>query len=370
MYTNTPNTITRHLTGRPVVLWIDHALGGGTEVYSKQQIKTLRKHHDIIRLQYFPATELYHITWGINRHCVFKTPNIHQVYNLCCDLHLDEIVVNNLVAYKSTTDTLGIISAIKQNNPYCPSVSFRGHDFQCICPSFNLINRDGKYCDLKYCGGCEKCWAKNNTLNKALISGATTIYAWRNAWGDFLENTTDSVILFSETIANIFTKIYPNIKNKIQIIPHTVREYKTVKIKTHNDINIAVLGAISQQKGAGVIRSMAQYLSGDVKIKIIGTMKNAPDSVFVHGHYKARQLPHLMKKHKIDLVFIPSIWPETFSYTTSEAISMGLPVACFDMGAPAERVARYKRGLVLREISPQKNLSEIINFIQTQRQAL
>jgi len=44
---------------------------------------------------------------------------------------------------------------------------------------------------------------------------------------------------------------------------------------------------------------------------------------------------------------IPSIWPETFSYTTSEALLLGYPVLCFNLGAPAERVRRYDCGLVV-----------------------
>ena len=72
-----------------------------------------------------------------------------------------------------------------------------------------------------------------------------------------------------------------------------------------------------------------------------------------------------MEKYRADIVFIPSIWPETFSYTTSEAISMGMPIACFDMGAPAQRVGDYEHGLVLPQINPEKNLKQITEFIKS-----
>ena len=74
-----------------------------------------------------------------------------------------------------------------------------------------------------------------------------------------------------------------------------------------------------------------------------------------------------MEKNNVDIVFIPSIWPETFSYTTSEAMMMGLPVACFDMGAPAERVKKYEKGLIIEKIDGQYALDSIINFIRRQR---
>lgn len=371
-YTNNQMTVIKHLNNNPIILWIDHALGGGTEVYSKQQFKKYKKTFDVIRLQYFPATELYHVTHARNKKWGFKTRDLDAIYQFCFGLNICEIVVNNIVAYKSAPEMLKFVKRLKDNAIPQPSVSFRGHDFHCICPSYNLINCDGQYCAMHYDGGCEKCWANkklgtSKIAHNVLKSGATTICDWRMAWGDFFASTADSAIIFSEKIADLFTQIYPQLKNKIQIIPHATHQYKPVHIPPHNEINIAVLGAISQQKGADVIRIMANDLPFDTNIKIIGTMTNAPDNVFVHGKYKPKNLPQIIKKHKIDLVFIPSVWPETFSYTTSEAISMGLPVACFNMGAPAERVSNYSRGLVLNKISPKENLNELIEFIKKQR---
>ena len=371
-YKNNPWTLARGLTGRPIILWIDHALGGGTEVYSKRQFKILCKKFDVLRLQYFPRTELYHLTFACNHHRIWTTHNLDAIADFLCELRIEEIVVNNLVAYKSTTDMLRMIAYIKQNCLGVARVSFRGHDFQAICPSFNLMNCDGKYCDLCYAGGCEDCWrhkklADNPISHNVLKSGATTICAWRAAWGKFLTDVADEIILFAEPIAEIFLRAYPGIKDKIKIIPHAVRNYRRAKIRPHDDINIVVLGNISQQKGAGVICDMAKNLPDDTNIIIVGNMKNAPDNIFVHGKYNANRLPRLMKKYRADIVFIPSIWPETFSYTTSEAMSMGLPIACFDMGAPAQRVGEYERGLVLSEINPEKNLAQIIEFIKRMR---
>lgn len=369
-YKNNLNTFARGLTGRPIILWVDHALGGGTEVYSKRQFKILCKKFDVLRLQYFPRTELYHLTFASNRHKIYTTYDINEIADFLCGLGLDEIVVNNLVAYKSTTDMLKIVAQIKHK---CGArASFRGHDFQSICPSFNLMNCDGNYCNLCYAGGCEDCWrnkrlADNAISHNVLKSGATTICNWRGAWGDFFENVADEVILFAEPIADIFVRVYPTIQNKIKIIPHTVRDYRRAKIKPHEEINIVVLGNISYQKGAGVICDMATKLPDNVNIIIVGEMKNAPGNITVHGKYKANKLPKLMEKYQADIVFIPSIWPETFSYTTSEAMSMGLPVACFDMGAPAGRVSAYEYGLVLNEINPEKNLVQIIEFINSIR---
>lgn len=363
----------RYLTGQPIILWVDHALGGGTEVYSKRQFKILKKDYDVIRLQYFPRTELYHITMADNKNHIFTTRNMDLIFDFCTGLGITEIVVNNLVAYKNTLEVLKKIKELKQQCVGKPSVSFRGHDFQAICPSFNLINCDGKYCAVKYNGGCEKCWRRKKLSDdpishNVLKSGADKICVWRQVWGDFFANVADDVILFSGVIEKIFAGAYPQIKSKVRIIPHSVRLFRKVNVKPHTDINIAVLGNISHNKGANVVCEMAKNIPENANIIVVGTMKGAPKNITVHGAYKQNRLPQIMEKHRIDLVLIPSIWPETFSYTTSEAISMGLAVACYGIGAPAERVEQYDKGLVLDKISPDENLTQIINFVKRLRE--
>lgn len=360
-----------YMNGKPIIVWFDHALGGGTEVYSKRQFKQLGDEYDVLRIQYVPATKLYHLTRAENHRQLFTTDTPDEIMEFLCTLNIREIVVNNMVAYRDTLKTLDVIDAICNGCKIRPRVSYRGHDYHAICPSFNLINCDGKYCQLNYPGGCEKCWkhkvmAPNPISDCILKSGAKTIGQWRHRWGKFLDQTVDEIIVFSDFGAEILRRAYPSISHKIAVIPHTVHQYRTAKIKPHNGINIVVLGTMSHQKGADVIRDMAGYLNlyPNVKITIIGDMKKPPQNIRVHGKYTAKNLVRIMEKYMADIVLIPSIWPETFSYTTSEAMSMGLPVACFDMGAPAERVCKYKYGLVLSDVAPQKNLQQIIEFIQ------
>lgn len=363
----------RYLTGRPVIIWFDHALGGGTETYSRRQFADLRDRYDVIRIQYYPGKlGGFKLTNPRNRDALWQIPDLTMFTTFCRTISVHEIVVNNLVIYADAPAVLQVISHLKQTLPTVPTVSFRGHDFYGVCPSFNLMNCDNVYCDLSYHRGCEYCWkhrimSPRTKDNIAFRSGVQSIAQWRQSWGDFFENTVDEIILFSPAIEKIFTRAYPSVAHKIKIIPHQVRAYPRVSIRPHTDINIAVLGNMSYQKGAGVITEMAAHLPPNVHIFVIGNMKNAPENIHVHGPYRPHNLPRIMSRYQVDVVLIPSIWPETFSYTTSEAMSMGLPVACYNMGAPAERVSTYEHGLILDDIAPQKNLNEIINFVYEHR---
>ena len=87
----------------------------------------------------------------------------------------------------------------------------------------------------------------------------------------------------------------------------------------------------------------------DIRLCLIGyTGDEGENKIFKEtGKYRREQLPRLVLENDIDLFFIPAVWPETFSYTTSEIMAMNMPLAVFDIGAPAERVKDYARGAVL-----------------------
>ena len=60
----------------------------------------------------------------------------------------------------------------------------------------------------------------------------------------------------------------------------------------------------------------------------------------VHGNYQLRDLPALVARYGVTAWFIPSIWPETFSFTTHEALATGMPVYSYDIGAQGEALSR------------------------------
>lgn len=354
---------------RPIILWIDHSLGGGTETYTKNQFETLTKNNNVIRMQYWPWFKKYSLTIGTNTKTSVYTDKLSDLEKICKTLSISKIVVNNLVGYENSLNILDFVSKIKRNS----HVSFRGHDFQSLCPCFTLLDCDGNFCNFKHKKGCEYCWkhkflGTNEYENNILRSGATTVKIWREKWGKFFTETVDEVIIFSEKIKDMFVQIYPQLSDKIVIIPHHVKKLPRVTVKSHDCINIATIGNISNAKGRDIIYQISKLLPSDnsVKLFVIGNIENPNEitNITITGKYKTSELPKLIKNHQIDIVFIASILPETFSYTTSEVMSMGIPVVCYNMGAPSERIGKYDKGLVLEKISPAENLTEIIEFVK------
>ena len=105
-----------------------------------------------------------------------------------------------------------------------------------------------------------------------------------------------------------------------------------------------------EHKGASIVKSIAEHSrAAGISVVLFGDFEDGqkPDGIKVIGEYQRDELSDLVQSEEIDVIFFPSIWPETFSFTCSEAISMGLPVASFDIGAPAERIKTYDLGKVM-----------------------
>ena len=86
---------------------------------------------------------------------------------------------------------------------------------------------------------------------------------------------------------------------------------------------------------------------GRVLIGNIDPFYSLLPSTKVHGTYKITDLPDLVAQYGITCWLIPSVWPETFSYVTHEALATGMPVLCFDIGAQADTVRQAANGVVL-----------------------
>jgi hypothetical protein len=66
---------------RPIILWIDHSLGGGTETYTKNQFETLTKKNNVIRMQYWPWIQKYSLTIGKKQTHRYMLKNYHILKN-------------------------------------------------------------------------------------------------------------------------------------------------------------------------------------------------------------------------------------------------------------------------------------------------
>jgi glycosyltransferase involved in cell wall biosynthesis len=67
----------------------------------------------------------------------------------------------------------------------------------------------------------------------------------------------------------------------------------------------------------------------------------------LHGAYVIEDIPMLAARYGVTHWLIPSVWPETFSYTVHECLATGLPTLAFDLGAQGDAVRAAANGVAL-----------------------
>jgi hypothetical protein len=73
----------------------------------------------------------------------------------------------------------------------------------------------------------------------------------------------------------------------------------------------------------------------------------ATGRVFVTGRFEPDEAVGLIAGQNARIGFVASICPETWCLSLGDIWRAGLPAAAFDIGAPAERIRRSGRGIVL-----------------------
>jgi hypothetical protein len=122
---------------------------------------------------------------------------------------------------------------------------------------------------------------------------------------------------------------------------------------------VAVLGAIGPDKGARRLEKLVELTRQRglaLRWVLIGYLDRgrdpwqSSDGVFaMHGPYASDALPDLLEHYCVRLVAYPSVGPETFSFTLSEAWTAGLPAVVPPIGALVDRVSATGAGWVLTE---------------------
>ncbi len=342
-------------------LIFDHSIGGGANVYAKELIEKYKKEKKnvlYIRFDFYAGRYILSHSFQSYRFN-FALNTFEDLKSLLDQLNLQEIFLNNLVSYQDIFSLLDYINALVTKDSNIKLI-VPIHDFYCICPSYTLLNNENNYCNVPSIETCQKCMQTNNSEWKSFYSDKIDMEKWRKNWLVLLENSF-SILCFSNSSKNILLKAYPSLdESLIQVIPHTVVPLPPVE-KEHKkndgkEITIGVLGAINYSKGSHFIKEFVKQIENehfDINIVLIGETSDQINSNHLHitGRYKREDLPEIVVKHKIDIFFIPSIWPETFSYTTQEIMMMHMPLMVFDLGAPAERVKNYEKGFIIKDIS-------------------
>jgi len=246
------------------------------------------------------------------------------------------------------------------------------HDYKIICPRINLIDREGRYCgepaDEARCDAC--------LVSDGNDFGVRSIRDWRAMHHQVLRGA-ERILVPDQDVADRLVRYYPDIEYTVS--PHDDLDSVSVAIRqleleAGERLRIVVIGAIGRMKGYNILLACARdakkrklpldfilfgYSMDDSRLEQAG--------VTVTGRYleqEALDKLHALAPH---VVWLPSTWPETYSYTLSLAIKGGYPVFAFDLGAVAHRLRGHGMAAGLMPISHADHPRQVNEFFEVRR---
>ena len=244
-------------------LIFDHFLGGGANLYIQERIEQyLKEDKNTLLIAYDFYSHCYILTHRYkNYDFSFKITDFEELTQFIDSLQLAEIFINNFVSYKNPHTLLSYIDALVDNSS--AKLILPIHDFYTLCPSYNLLNEEGKYCNVPEIEKCSACMDKNMQEWRNFYNEEVDIKQWRTSWKKLFDKSNE-ILFFSNSSKEIYLKAYPTIDtHKLIVTPHTVTDISPLNINRNPNkatTTIGILGAISYVKGSHIIKQMIQLI--------------------------------------------------------------------------------------------------------------
>ncbi len=215
------------------------------------------------------------------------------------------------------------------------------HDYYAVNGNPTLTDREARFAAAASAAEIDGACAEAYPIS---VSAET----WRNNYRALLE-AADRVIFPSFDTQRRFSQFF-TLTNSV-VAWHSDHElsqpYPQVSFAPSDKkpLKVLVLGALSREKGADVLEAVAKAMASsagdDVRCEfhLLGyAYRELHSSVVTHGPYDGQRVKQLIEALEPDVVWYPAQWPETYSYTLSLALQLGLPVVAPNIGAFAERI--------------------------------
>ncbi|WP_291168813.1 glycosyltransferase [Gimesia sp.] len=342
----------------PKILLVSHNLNGGIETHIQELIQLYRHQAHFLVLKQ-KENQTYSLSFDqFEEEFQFQIPEQYQdLLYLLNILGLSLIHFHHLINIHPLLRNLGDDLGVELN--------FTVHDFYCVNGNPTLTNKKGTYCT-------------DPDTRDQLCAQAVPLPCkgspedWRNEMRNFLSKC-QRIITPSISTAEIFSSYFPEVDCQAAYHPDSeLADYPSpTKWKPNKKtLKILTLGAISRVKGAELLEKtavMAQSQGIKLEFHLMGyAYRPLNVCIKTHGPYKSEDLAAKLAKIKPDLIWLPAQWPETYSYTLSEALFAGIPVVVPDIGAFPERVSKHPAAQVYPWKSSPDEMIKLFSKLKTE----
>ena len=179
----------------------------------------------------------------------------------------------------------------------------------------------------------------------------------------------------SQNTAEVYRR-FLNVPNGSKIIPIThsgIGDHRKRRLFDSRVLRMGFVGSEAPYKGLPMLRNVIGRLNESgyeqqIQLNIYGG-KVGKDCVLDNINYRGRFDSSQMESvyEAMDLLVVPSIWFETFSFTTIEALQYGVPVLVSDKVGAKDIVKKYAPLFIFKG---KDNLYDIISQIIKNRSLL
>ena len=266
-------------------------------------------------------------------------------------------------------------------------IVFTSHDYYGLCLKVNFINHDGKVCASSEGEKCAICNANSSSSLFLRLRNSSYLLRYKNKIA-FLKKSvktpqkitrsqeqavTPEKIEQYEALINLYKKMFSlvccfhfnsNVSREVYRKHFQVDKYFVLPI-THADIKdgrrlkkvnkahirLCYIGPSAVYKGLSLLRDALHELGNEGinnwSLQVWGTQSQAEephDKISYRGYYNFKDLKNIFDG--VDLLIVPSIWKETFSLVTLEALSHGVPVMISENIGAKDIIESYDKDFI------------------------
>ncbi|MFO1025107.1 MAG: glycosyltransferase [Acetobacteraceae bacterium] len=326
----------------PVIAMVTHLMGGGVRSHMETIAARIQGKAQVVFVEGWvteragrPVTDMrLSLPIGRSGHIVsLAADQVDEAVAMLRRLNVSRVHIHHLLWFEF--DTRAMVRRL--GVPLDVTV----HDNYAICTQLNMLPQATSF----YCGGpdiatCNACIAISPSANQA-----RDILSWRlrYAW-QFAE--ADRIFCPSQDMKQRLMRY--GLAEHALVVPHepvAASDWSLVlPTLAKGPLRVVLLGQLANHKGSRIVAPVVETAApGTLQVHCIGEIEatfppQAASLLTSSGRYQEQELPDLIRQAKPHVIWLPSVAPESYSYTLSAAIEAGLPIVATRFGAFPERL--------------------------------
>jgi GT2 family glycosyltransferase/glycosyltransferase involved in cell wall biosynthesis len=305
-----------------------HAFGEGLALYARVTDET--------------PVRLWQFATPIQATVVSHPEYRRAIEEIVRDFCVDAVVVSSLLGHSLDVLDTGLATVIVN------------HDYFPYCPAFNIYYQGVcRHCNDERLADCS---VNNKDFNAFLNFPAEERILVRKKFLDLVVARNITMVVPSHSVEENLVRLDARFRDmRFEIIPHGHNACLTpldrAEFPGNGKLRVLVLGQLSLGKGVRLLLDGLEEIISFAEVFLVGCgevgelFRNRP-AVHVVSSFRLVELQAIVEKIRPDVGLLLSICPETFSYTLSELMELGIPTLATNVGSFSERIRQRETGFL------------------------